>query len=500
MMEKAIEAMAESRPEPKNDGSAPLYVGVSVLFHNGKTDSASRGEFRYGDHAEYTLLERKHLSDKFDGALIFSTLEPCAGEHARSERKTPCASRLIEARVSEVWMGIQDPDPTIAGIGKATLEKAGIQVHLFDDDLQLKINALNHDWIAQADRRAALVKTPDADLVIPVTNKMLMRVEGATLDDLDDVALERYRAANGWTYKSNRDPDFLVTLAQTDWLALSGRDKKTFHPTKMGMLLFGKQAVNKFHNCWIQGSYYPAPGQKPITKDFEGPLVLFPEALEKWLDEVLPNVQMTHKVIRENFRDLVRPWIREATINAVVHRDYDIEGGKVSFEISQDVITIKSPATMDEETFARLRGLRAPSLSVNPKIHHAFRRMDGAEERGKGMRSLREVEAKGLYRPRYTYERPFLTLTIPLTAEAAFAAELLVLNPDTTADLSPEEQQGLAYLAGHPRATNMKYAAAIGATPRTSTRHLKKFEDEGFTKRTGLGADRVITVTPKALR
>jgi ATP-dependent DNA helicase RecG len=501
MMEKAIKAMEESRPEPKNDGSAPLYVGVSVLFQNGDIDSASRGEFRYGDHAEYTLLERKHLTDKFDGALIFSTLEPCAGEHARSERKTPCASRLVEARVSEVWMGIQDPDPTIAGIGKATLEKADIQVHLFDDDLQLKINALNHDWIGQADRRAALAKTPDADLVIPVTNKMLMRVEGATLDDLDDVALERYRAANGWTYKSNRDPDFLVILTQTDWLTLSNRDKKTFHPTKMGMLLFGRRPVEKYHNCLVQGSYYPAPDEEPATKDFEGPLILFPEELEKWLGEVLPNVQMTHKVIRENFRDLVRPWIREATINAVVHRDYDVEGGKVSLEISQDVITVKSPAAIDDETLAQLNGLRAPSLSVNPKLHYAFRRMDGAEERGKGMKRLREVEAKGLFRPSYTYVKPFLTLTIPLTATAAFAAELLVLNPDTTSHLSPEEQTGLVYLLRNPRASNEEYGKAVGITaPASIVRQLRDLERESLIERSGPPRNRTITVTAKARR
>lgn len=71
MMEMATEAMARSRPEPKDDGSAPLYVGASVLFEDGRVDSACRGEFRYGDHAEFTLLERKHLSDSLDGAWIF---------------------------------------------------------------------------------------------------------------------------------------------------------------------------------------------------------------------------------------------------------------------------------------------------------------------------------------------------------------------------------------------------------------------------------------------
>jgi ATP-dependent DNA helicase RecG len=501
MMEMATEAMARSRPEPKDDGSAPLHVGASVLFENGGVDSACRGEFRYGDHAEFTLLERKHLADSLDGAWVFSTLEPCAGEHARSERKTPCAQRLIEARVQMVWMGILDPDPTIAGIGKAALEAAGIKVEMFDPDFQITINKLNKPWIDQADRRAALVHEPDAlEDNTPLTRKMVIAAAGATIQDLDRDALEKYRVEAKMEQASTGEHDFLVTLAQVGWLTLAA-DKRTFVPTKLGIILFGKRPRDFYPQCLVKASFHFGSGIDDAVRDFDGPLVLFPTELEAWLRETLPTTQMRRKVIRENFADVAIPWIREAVMNAVVHRDYEIDGGKVTLSISQEAISVTSPGKPEEQvSIDQLNGFRASSLSVNPKIHFALNRMRAAEERGLGMKTLEKIVAQGFPRPRYAYDDPYLTLTIPLTADAAVRAELLVLNPDTTGHLSPEEQRGLAYLTGHPRATNKEYAEAIGVSVPTSPRHLRKFEAERLIQREGSTTNRVLTVSDRAKR
>jgi len=65
-----------------------------------------------GDHAEFTLLERKNRSNKLDGAVLFSTLEPCA-PGSRHDSKLSCAERIVLARIKEVWIGIVDPDPTV---------------------------------------------------------------------------------------------------------------------------------------------------------------------------------------------------------------------------------------------------------------------------------------------------------------------------------------------------------------------------------------------------
>lgn len=102
MMEKAIEVMRRSVDEPRADKKASPLVGAVLVKRDGTVDTAFRGECRYGDHAEYTLLERKHPGERLDGSMLFATLEPCA-PGARQHPKLGCAQRIVNARIAEVW-------------------------------------------------------------------------------------------------------------------------------------------------------------------------------------------------------------------------------------------------------------------------------------------------------------------------------------------------------------------------------------------------------------
>lgn len=79
-------------------------------------------------HAEYTLLEPKNLHCKLDGAKMFATLEPCA-PGSREPPKLASAERIVLARIKEVWIGIEDPDPRVDRKGiKYLLESLGWRV------------------------------------------------------------------------------------------------------------------------------------------------------------------------------------------------------------------------------------------------------------------------------------------------------------------------------------------------------------------------------------
>ncbi len=101
-METAIRIMADSISEHRADGKASPLVGAVLVKQDGSVESASRGELRDGDHAEFALLERKNRSSKLDGAVLFSTLEPCA-PGSRRHPKLSCAERIVLARIKEVW-------------------------------------------------------------------------------------------------------------------------------------------------------------------------------------------------------------------------------------------------------------------------------------------------------------------------------------------------------------------------------------------------------------
>jgi ATP-dependent DNA helicase RecG len=92
-MAMAIEVMMKSIQEPRDDKVSPK-VGAVLIKPSGEIETAFRGELRNGDHAEFTLLERKNRSVPLDGSILFATLEPCA-PGARKHPKLSCAERIV---------------------------------------------------------------------------------------------------------------------------------------------------------------------------------------------------------------------------------------------------------------------------------------------------------------------------------------------------------------------------------------------------------------------
>ncbi len=238
MMEKAIVVMKQSINEPRADKKASPLVGAVLVKPDGTMDTAFRGELRHGDHAEYTLLERKHREKRLDGSVLFATLEPCA-PGARKHPKLACAERIVNARIAEVWVGIEDPDPTVDRQGIRYLEQNGVKVHLFDLDLQEQIREVNKEFIAQALKRAAEAKDGNAGKPAPLS-QWDEALAGVSVAALASGALTRYRARTKIPDKAG-SAGFLQRLERQG--LLGRRRSKLVEGRGFGMRTFGEAAA-----------------------------------------------------------------------------------------------------------------------------------------------------------------------------------------------------------------------------------------------------------------
>ena len=111
----ANDARLRSRPNP--------WVGAVVVSREGKVFVGATRE-PGNAHAEIVALQQ--AGDLAQGATLFSTLEPCS----HTGRTGPCTAAIIQAGITRVVIGTQDPDVKVSGNGIQQLRNAGISVEV----------------------------------------------------------------------------------------------------------------------------------------------------------------------------------------------------------------------------------------------------------------------------------------------------------------------------------------------------------------------------------
>lgn len=472
LMQLAIDVMNKSVNEPREDGKVPPKVGAVLLFPDGRIETAYRGELREGDHAEFTLLERKLPNENLEGCILYTTLEPCMD---RNSPKVPCCRRVTNSRIKKVYIGIEDKDPK--GKGIKHLERHSVEYKMFDREFQRIIEDENKEFLKQA-----LQRKIEADEEEDLRTAIEMPITNYDVSKFSEEALRKFIKEANLDYKPSDEAflEYLADFGAMEW----DKEKKIFVPTGYGILLFGKNPRAKFKNAVLK-AHVSYGGSKIEPKDFDQALVLLPDQIEEWLKKVLPLSKDTSGFKRKDVPDFPIGVLREAIVNALVHRDYEIEGAKCEIKIDENKIIVTSPGKpLPAITLEELNTFEASSLSRNHIITYAFSLMDYVEEKGFGMKTFKSLNKEyGLPIPKYTFKEPFLTLTFPRTP----AAVKEIIGKGSIDNLSSEELSNFEIFREKRPVSKSEFVEFTGLATRTAERYLKEWSENGLLKKVGSG-------------
>ena len=160
--------------------------------------------------------------------------------------------------------------------------------------------------------------------------------------------------------------------------------------------------------------------------------------------------------------------LREAVLNAVIHRDYFQKGANVMVEIFSDRVEITSPGGLPKGLNPQEFGTR--SVLRNPNLANLFHRIDYIEKMGTGIRRIQKmISEAGLPPVQYKWD-DFVTVIFPLeemkTSEKTSEKIIEIIN-------------------SNPNVTIKELSGFIGISKRSVERNLQKLQKEGKIKRIG---------------
>jgi ATP-dependent DNA helicase RecG len=257
-------------------------------------------------------------------------------------------------------------------------------------------------------------------------------------------------------------------------------------PTVAGLLLFGKypQKVPLLEHAYIKLARFKGleKGYFIDKKEFFGPLT---EQLEEAKKFILRNIRMSGVVVdlkREDTLEYPEPIIREILVNALVHRDYSIQGSTIMVSIYDDRIEVSSPGGLEAGVSAE--NIQSRQYSRNPIIAKRMFDMGYFDSWGQGIDNIIKWSLDaGVKSPLFVDEYNQFTITIYSSSEYSSSKNSIT----KVVELGEREEKILLLLRTKKRLTNKDIQEELSITKGQSQASIIKLLERSLIEKHGIG-------------
>ena len=232
-------------------------------------------------------------------------------------------------------------------------------------------------------------------------------MEQADMNDLDTDLCVRWAKACAGIPEKDLDEGSIHRALINRGLIWQKEETGIKHPTTAGLLLLGKRPESFFPQVRIAANAFGGSERgDPIDRDDIREAL--PAAVERAFQFLKRNMRHTTRIegfSKVEIHEYPYEALREAVVNAVAHRDYDLAGSCIRIDKYADRIEVISPGLPPEPiTLQKIEKLDYIACSRNPKLARGLSFFERIEEQGDGLRRIvRESEAIGLKRPQFRY-------------------------------------------------------------------------------------------------
>jgi ATP-dependent DNA helicase RecG len=278
--------------------------------------------------------------------------------------------------------------------------------------------------------------------------------EGARLDDLDWEEVDRYLAQLSGLASGSRQDALLRRgcLAQREGAPV---------PTYAGLLLFGREPQRWVHSSEILVVRYAGRDMSDrfVREEVQGTL---PEQIRRAEAFVVDNMRRGVRLLGlERVEETEYPVeaIREAIVNAVAHRDYQIRGDEIRVLMFSDRIEFYSPGRLPGHI--TVQNMVDERFSRNEIIVQILSDMGFIERLGYGIdRMIKQMAKVGLPSP--TFEETAAGFQVTLKGHgAALISEQIDSLRWQHLGLNERQELALGYLRENGRITNREYQELV---------------------------------------